>query len=446
MTTHARTLEATFRSTTPIFMAGAQARRLAEIRIAGVKGVLRFWWRAQAWMRWQDLGKVREQEAMIFGSTDAQSPVLFHLVPYQENSLPYGYRYQLDNPENGQNGEGLLYFGHGICERVDQAGAYNVRRGARSTELRLTRACLPSKLVFTIKMIVRPCENQAVIVQELEKALQLTGLLGGIGARTRRGFGSLTLIDLKGGEAPWVAPTNLEEFHACLHALNLFGAPEKPKTKKTSTRKKSADSDANSESDAQLPPYTAFSKHSRVLILQGNDGERPLEMLDRIGKEMIRYRSWGTKGTVLGARAEKNFRNDHNLMLSATRGQRVRDYPQRIAFGLPQAYFFSSLRAGTFVAPSGHGHGRGTDRRASPLFIHIHQPEENLPPIAVLTFLPAPFLAADDSIQIGKLTRVKFKNEDDFWQPVHGFLDRLQSAEKSVETFQTAREFRAQEV
>jgi len=145
-------------------MAGAQARRLAEIRIAGVKGVLRFWWRAQAWMRWQDLGKVREQEAMIFGSTNAQSPVLFHLVPYQENSLPYGYRYQLDNPENGQNGEGLLYFGHGICERVDQAGAYNVRRGARSTELRLTRACLPSKLVFTIKMIVRPCENQAVIV------------------------------------------------------------------------------------------------------------------------------------------------------------------------------------------------------------------------------------------------------------------------------------------
>lgn len=429
MTATPKTLEATFRSTTPIFMAGADARKTAEVRLSGLKGILRFWWRAQAWMRWPDMETIRAHEATIFGDTRAQAPVIFHLAPYDETCLPAGYRYQLDNPENGQNGEGLLYIGQGLAERVDNSANYKVRRGARSTELRLTRACLPAKLLITLKILVRPCENQAFIVQELEKTLQLAGLLGGIGARTRRGFGSLTLLDLKGGETSWEAPTTIDELRARLAKFELFGANNK-----------------KGPQSAALPPYTAFSPQSRIVILQGNDGERPLEILDRLGKEMIRYRSWGMRGTVLGGRAEKNFRKDHNLMLSALHGRRITMLPERIVFGLPQSYFFSSVRAGTTVSISGHGQGQGSDRRASPLLFHVHQRDENLPPIAILTFLPAPFIAPDDTILIAKTSRVKLKNDHypDFWQPIHGYLDRLQNGEQSVEVFPAVRELRAE--
>ncbi len=432
MTAKPKILEALYRSTTPIFMAGADATKTAEVRLSGIKGILRFWWRAQAWMRWPDMETIRAHEAAIFGDTNAQSPAIFHLAPYDETCLPAGYRYQLENPENGQNGEGLLYIGQGLAERADDGDNYKVRRGARTTELRLTRACLPSQLMITLKILVRPCENQDFIVQELERTLQLAGLIGGIGARTRRGFGSLTLIDLKGGEKPWEAPVTIDELRARLAEFKLFG---------TDTDTNTAD-----PQDSELPPYTAFSPQSRMLFLQGIDGERPLEMLDRLGKEMIRYRSWGTRGSVLGGRAEKNFRKDHNLMLTALHGRRVSMYPDRIVFGLPQAYFFSSVRAGTTVSLSGHGMGQGTDRRASPLMFHVHQRDENTPPIAILTFLPAPFIASDDTILIGKSNRVKFKTDHggDFWQPIHGYLDRLQDAEQSVEAFPTVRELRAE--
>lgn len=408
-------------------MGGADTRKTAEVRLTGLKGILKFWWRAQAWMRWSDVETIRAHEATIFGDTDAQSPAIFHLAPYDETCLPAGYRYQLENPEDGQNGEGLLYIGQGLAERVDNSANQKIRRGARTTELRLTRACLPSQLMITLKILVRPCENQAFIVQELERTLQLTGLLGGIGARTRRGFGSLTLVDLKGGEKPWEAPANIDELRARLSAFELFGGENE-----------------NPE-DSALPPYTAFSPRSRVVLLQGMDGERPLEILDRLGKEMIRFRSWGVRGSVLNARAEKNFRKDHNIMLSALHGRRITMLPDRVVFGLPQSYFFSSVRAGTTVTLSGHGQGQGSDRRASPLLFHVHQIAEDMPPIAILTFLPAPFIAADDTIFIAKASRVKVKNDNEriFWQPIHDYLDRLQDADQSVEVFPTTRELGA---
>ncbi|MBA2662026.1 MAG: type III-B CRISPR module RAMP protein Cmr1 [Bradymonadaceae bacterium] len=397
-------------------MAGASAKVNAELRLAGFKGALRFWWRAMGWQRFADLDQVRSEGARIFGDATAQSAVLFRLGAGLSQSCSGGDCLPIE-VEDETSGEGLLYLGAGLWETVD-TGKSGGRRGARPTELRVSRACLPAPFEFTVKMLVRGADGQDVICQELEQSLKLLGLVGGIGARSRRGFGSLTLVELRAPAGRvWKAPQTLEALASELEALKLFGA---------------------SGSASNRVPYTAFSKDSRVVLLQGGDNESAAQLLDRVGKEMMRYRSWGKKGVVLGQRAEKNFRDDHHLMQSATQGRRVNGHPKRIVFGLPQSYYFSSLRTGSSVTPS----GLDVDRRASPLLIHIHQVSDERP-VAVVTFLPADFLPDGEEVSVGKKSRVEVKTNETLWEPIHGFLDRLLDASRSVESFDVARELRA---
>ena len=73
------------------------------------------------------------------------------------------------------------------------------------------------------------------------------------------------------------------------------------------------------------------------------------------------------------------------------------------------------------------------DRRASPLFIHIHECGDT--PVAVLSFLPARFLPEGRSeISVGA-TRVHQTSEPELYRPIHEFLDRLRDREKRKERF-----------
>ena len=46
------TIEATYRINTPMFIAGAEQDKEAELRLPSFKGALRFWWRALAYGRY----------------------------------------------------------------------------------------------------------------------------------------------------------------------------------------------------------------------------------------------------------------------------------------------------------------------------------------------------------------------------------------------------------
>ena len=165
---------------------------------------------------------------------------------------------------------------------------------------------------------------------------------------------------------------------------------------------------------------TSFVSGFRIVAIEGQTGESALRLLDRIGREMVRYRSWGNKGKVLGGiPREPNFQADHDLMRVKPVPAELRNlHPQRIAFGLPHNY---GQKPQDQVEPA----DSKLDRRASPLFVHIHQAEGS-PPIGVLTFLPSMFLPETrDAISVGgKQVALQTK---DFWKPVMNFLDRLLS-------------------
>jgi CRISPR-associated protein Cmr1 len=395
-------IEATYRVLTPLFCAGTDPNR-PELRLPSFKGVLRFWWRALAWPRLGgDLGAIQRAEEELFGSAGGgQSKVLMRLA---NAPSPPAVKAKTVLKVSGRSprvvGEGARYLGYGVIEAYPR----RPRDGRPETKAgQLTRACLRAPFDFTVQLRCRDLNSEAV--SSLTDALKAVGLLGGMGAKSRKGYGSLVLRSLQvlGGDA-WSAPTSLAELRQTI--VRVCSGLE----------------------SSSLPEYTALSGKTRHVLLMSEKGE-PVELLDLVGRELVRYRSWGHNGKVLGTDSERNFKDDHDLMKSTTR----KSHPRRVAFGLPHNY---GKPNGQQVGP----HDKHLDRRASPLFIHIH--ECGGTPVALLSFLPARFLPEGRSdISVGG-TKIEQKPEDDLYEPIHDFLDRLLDSKRRREPFTETAEVR----
>ena len=141
---------------------------------------------------------------------------------------------------------------------------------------------------------------------------------------------------------------------------------------------------------------------------------------------MIRYRRYGRRNhngdhTLPGNMgiAEQLFSSDHDLVQSLG-NVNITSHPRRVAFGLPHNYFFGSTRLKFDIT------GASSERRASPLFIHIHQLGREY--AAVLTYLPARFLPDNEKIRIsghGTKTEVPVQIDNSV---IPGFLARIRGA------------------
>ncbi len=397
------TIEATFRVVTPLFMSGADQTK-AELRLPSIKGALRFWWRALAWGRLNgNLAEIREEENTLFGDSDlGQSGVLMklELIPPYPKQIDIGTVLK-DNRD--VVGEGARYLGYGVMEAFPS-------RIKNTLAGQLTRACLDAPFTFKIVMLLKAIKSE--YRDELIRSIKVLGVFGAIGSKARKGYGSLSLLSLwhKQGNATnelWYPPKNISEL------CNVIATFER-------------------SNSSQMSEFTAFSKLSRILLLQSNSKETPLGILNRVGRDQVFYRSWGnkrdgdTEHKVFGLPAEQNFRGDHDLMKQVARGGSVSTYPERIVFGLPHNY---GKDKSLHVEPSNE---KLFNRRASPLFIHIHH-IENADPIAIVTFLPSKFLPDDETIRVGH-SHLK-PNIANLWQPINGFLDRLLNPSLGKEKF-----------
>ena len=395
-------IDIAYRVVTPLFCAGADPNR-AELRLPSFKGALRFWWRALAWSRCDgDLEDIRRQEDALFGSAGGgQSRLIMRLAPPSHRRTPIdkGDVLTVSAGNGSVVGEGARYLGYGVMEAFDS-------QTRRTKAGELTRACLRDPFDFTVR--IRGRDLDAPIRASLRRALIALGTFGGMGARSRRGYGSLALRSLCGdGVEGWRAPRNIAELER--EIVDLHG----------------------DRGGSALPVFTAVSDRTRHVLLSGRNRE-PVELLDLVGRELVRYRSWGRNGKILGGTvdSEKNFRDDHDLM----NGNMLENsHPRRIAFGLPHNYGKQKNRQ---IGP----HAKRFERRASPLFVHIHECGDS--PVAVLSFLPARFLPEKQSdISVGG-RKVRQKPEDKLYRPIHEFLDRLLDPARRGEPFTDAVEVR----
>lgn len=379
-------IRATYRIVTPMFIGDAE-QKASGISPASVKGALRFWWRALRWGQIRAevqsdtvaLQRLHTEEAGLFGtSADNGKAAQFTLrVTSDAKSaappIPQpGIQYLL--------GQGLYHFGNGYL-----------------------RPALAADSFLSIELFVNPKPDKQAQTNydaqkaQLTQALLALGLLGGLGSRARKGFGSLAIESLTNGRETVTTPKNIAEL------IDMIG------TWKHTTG---------------LPPFTAFSSQTRIDVTA--QGTKPLDVLNEVGKEQQLYRSYGKNGKVGKQDAERNFKADHDLVAKIIDDKKTpSDIPDRSVFGLPHNYFFSSVipsKKADFAPAS-----KDRTRRASPLFIHTHQfPDKKV--AVIQTLLPATFLPQGDELEfkVGRSVKVRFNEQTMIdWQVIHTYMDRF---------------------
>ena len=389
-------IEAKFQVVTPCFLGGANYEEEAELRLPSIKGALRFWWRA---LNYAQIAKgaanpnkiienLREKEGKLFGTSDpgkdqGQSSLIMRLNAKSQNL-----------PE--------IKAGEVLCDEIGEAvkvGARYLGFGVMDFKGQLTRPCLKSPFEFTLQIGAREQKH----LDEILPALELFGFLGGLGSKSRKGYGSLNLIELEGDGVgkPWQKPANENElcdaFDDLLKPALGYG-PE--------------------------PKISGFYSESRICLFKFKSKNSAMEVLNEYGKEMVRYRSWGRNGKILnGEPSERNFRDDHDWAKAASKGMKppphlpYNFHPRRAVFGLPHNYGkIYGKEVG--VKPEEH------ERRASPLFFHVHKIDNEYVGVALL--LCSQFLPKNEKISANR----KPVDANPDWTVLTNFLDRI--CEKTI--------------
>lgn len=382
-------IKAKFQVVTPCFLGGANHKDETELRLPSIKGALRFWWRT---LNYAPIAKgaanpnkiienLREKEGKLFGSSEqgkGQSLLIMRLNAESQSLSEIKARKVLCY-ENSKEvvGVGARYLGYGVMETID-----SWKKGTKAGEL--TRPCLKSPFEFTLQIGAKEQKH----LDEILPALKLLGLLGGLGSKSRKGYGSLNLIELKGdGVDTWQKPADENKYQDRL--IELL----KP-----------------ARDYGEEPKISAFSSKARIYLFEFKSRNSAMEVLNEYGEEMIRYRSWGRNGKILnGQPSEKNFKKDHDWAKGIKRFSNF--HPRRAVFGLPHNY-----GKGVGVEPRNPDYGR----RASPLFFHVHKIGNEFVGVALL--LRSQFLPKGEKISANR-EPVSFDSE--CWEVLEKFMDRI---------------------
>lgn len=187
------------RVTTPVFNAGADQDHEAAVRVPTLRGAMRFWLRALVGcVVGSDLAKLASLEQRVFGSAEATSPVALRITNQQKVIHNNGKHDFLPNPAQAKNNppeRWIVYLlGQGLGDLATCA---------------LKRPYVPpgEEIILKLRFHHRPSDTsveRAAIRGVVLASLWLTCAYGGIGARVRRGFGGLRIIDAtdEHGELP----------------------------------------------------------------------------------------------------------------------------------------------------------------------------------------------------------------------------------------------------
>ncbi len=259
--------EARYSIVTPVFMGGAGHQ--AELRPSAIKGAVRFWWRALAWGAFNgNLHRIGAAEARLFGSADqtvGQSRVALRVRPLEREAT-------VDGDGLGRRGSGIRYLTYGLGEQ--KATDKGPGRPARHS---LPWRDLSVSLTYRARAPSAPDDeagrDDALAANLLGDSLKMLGLLGGLGARARRGFGSLSLLSLeRDGEPLFAVPESIEAYGEVLRGVLTAHA---------------------ADPDLPEPCYTAFHPGTRIHAVSADTDA--LTVLDDTGWAMQYHRSRGQK-------------------------------------------------------------------------------------------------------------------------------------------------------
>ena len=165
---------------TPVFISGADGK-YAELRAPSIKGFLRYWWRASNYN--DNLESLAEKESDLFGGSSSKAVkskfsiriVLPGTIEGSTRNLPVHIINYVNSKNNNIPINLLNYLAFGPTSYIKET---------RRTEV--IREYIPGGLKFQIMI---DSYDQTAINEAL-KSLYILSYFGGIGAKSRNGFGS----------------------------------------------------------------------------------------------------------------------------------------------------------------------------------------------------------------------------------------------------------------
>lgn len=163
---------------TPMFLHGVDGKT-PELRAPSIKGAMRFWWRAV--QAEEDINVLRVKEAQVFGDSGNEGKSKFSIVVSEGIKSSSCKEFKLLPHHTGDEN----------CPYLENCGDGRTGRLV-CTKGQPKQAFIDHK--FKIKLMYNKSLNNEY-VEYINNLLKLTARLGGLGKRSRRGFGSFTILD-----------------------------------------------------------------------------------------------------------------------------------------------------------------------------------------------------------------------------------------------------------
>ncbi|MFQ3582858.1 type III-B CRISPR module RAMP protein Cmr1 [Chloracidobacterium validum] len=164
---------------TPLFGGGVepqQADPITVVRASSVRGHLRFWWRATRGAQYADAQALRAAEAQLWGDTQTPSAVAIEVVVLERGWEETAFTIKAKKPEPS--------------EHIAPYAAFPLL--PKTEEQRPGWASKPVRMGVKFRVNYRLSKQAAERWQdEIEAAFWAWETFGGIGGRTRRGFGAI---------------------------------------------------------------------------------------------------------------------------------------------------------------------------------------------------------------------------------------------------------------
>jgi CRISPR-associated protein Cmr6 len=183
------------RLASPAFLAGAnQKQEDCDLRPATLRGLLRWWWRTMH-AGHLDCKTLKQLETAVWGDAESGSPVRI-AVDFVKGGQPEKYNkndmqfQNLPRPERGQKvTQGLFYVSYGMAEDKDRN---------RWRWFRPAGSCWRVTLTARNGRFQDVRLQSDVLIEQASAALWLLTQFGGVGSRSRKGFGSFDDIEVEG--------------------------------------------------------------------------------------------------------------------------------------------------------------------------------------------------------------------------------------------------------
>ncbi len=174
-----RSLVVTVEAVTPVFLGGADPRGAPELRPPAFRGAMRYWLRAALGGVIGDanLHALHALETAVFGSTEAASPISLRLGPL-DGQLQTSTEKILPHKEGRE------------------AGSRQAFKAGQRFQLALST----------------PRRAEQAVWDAAVASLRLAVTFGGIGLRSRRGYGTLRIVESSSPEQLPVSPSRLGEW------------------------------------------------------------------------------------------------------------------------------------------------------------------------------------------------------------------------------------------